>query len=150
MTAKATIQYEQLSKLIQQVDKTTGEAGAPGVGEFLACIMTGRDPRPIDSPLFTLVKRIAMRQYDMSIMSASMPNEFEWSEIVNIVLNSGLYQKAFVDVKQSQQAAEKLMEYLHAKMKSVELSGSIDHHIKIEPLTGRALEAFKDRFEEEY
>lgn len=140
-------QMGQLQRLIDEVDKVARERGAPAVGEFLATVMTGKDPRPVESPLFSLVKKIAFREF---VGGESFPTPEEWAAIVGEVLGSGLYERANVDIGLSTRAAERLMEYLHAKMKAIEVNANVDARIEVVPLTGADLDAFKERFEDEF
>jgi len=137
----------QLARLIDEVDKVTQERGAPAVGEFLASVMTGQDPRPVDSPLFAMVKRISFREFTGG---EAFPTLEEWTTLVSMVLGSGLYERAPVSIEQSQRAAEKLMEYLHAKMKALEVSTTLDAKIQVVPLSGTDLDDFHERFNDEF
>jgi len=139
--------YSQLEKLIKSVDSTATELAAPDVPSFLTSVMAGTDPRDIDSELYTLVKRIVFREFTGG---SPQPDSDEWTQIVNIVLNSGRYQKSPVDINQSQAAANKLMDFLHAKMKALEITGDMNVKVEIEPLTGKALDEFKSRFDDEF
>lgn len=138
---------ERLRDLIKQVSKVADETGALPPGEFLATVAAGIDPRPIDSPLYTIVHRIASRGFSGG---DPMPTMDEWMNIQEIVLNSGEYKKSRVSIEQSLQAATKLMDFLHAKMKAVELTGDLDVKLEVKPLTGADLDAFKERFEDEF
>lgn len=148
MIDKQSIQMNQLQRLIEDVDKVAQEHGSPPPGEFLANVMAGRDPRPVDSPLFTLVKGIAYREFTGA--GDPFPSPDEWQLIVEIVLGSEDYQKAPVSIEHSMRAGEKLMEYLHAKMKRVEVQGALDVQLRVEPLTGDDLEAFRERFNKDF
>ena len=148
MIEKQTTQINQLQRLIDEVDKVARDRGAPAVGEFLATVMSGKDPRPVESPLYALVKRITFREF--TIGGDPFPTPDDWIAIVTEVLGSGLYEKAFVDIGLSTRAAEKLMEYLHAKMKSVEVNATVDARIHITPLTDDELDGFRERFNDEF
>lgn len=139
---KHTTQYHQLQSLIEQVDGTTKELGGQLPGAFLASIMSGYDPREIDSPLFTITKKISFRDLEGG---ENFPTKEEWDAISTIILSGG-YEKTRVPVEHSQRAAERLMEFMHAKMKAIELSGNLDMVVKVEPLTGEELDRFHERF----
>jgi hypothetical protein len=139
---KPTTQLKQLHTLIEQVEVTTKSLGGQLPGAFLASVMSGYDPREVDSPLFTLVKKISFRDLEGG---ENFPTPEEWLAVSEEILSGG-YERARVPVEQSQRAAEKLMEFLHAKMKAVELSGQVETVVKVEPLTGEELERFRERF----
>lgn len=140
-------QMGQLQRLIDEVDRVSRERGAPGVGEFLATVMSGKDPRPVESPLFSMVKKISFREFTGG---EAFPTPHEWEAITTEVLGSGRYERAFVDIGLSTRAAEKLMEYLHAKMKAIEVNANVNARVEVVPLTGDELDAFKERFEDEF
>jgi hypothetical protein len=148
MIEKQSTQLNQLQRLIDEVDRVATESGAPAPGEFLARVMAGEDPRPLDSPLYTLVKRIAFREF--SGQGESFPTPEEWSTVVCMVLDSDEYQRARVTMDQSIKAGERLMEYLHAKMRSIEVQGNLGIKLEVKPLTGEDLDAFKERFNDEF
>jgi len=148
MIDKHSTQMNQLQRLIKEVDTVASDKGSPAPGEFLARVMAGEDPRPIDAPLYALVKRIAFREF--SGQGDAYPTPDEWSLITEVVLSTDEYKQARVGVEQSLRAAEKLMEYLHAKMKSVEVQGQLDVRLEVVPLTGDDLTEFKARFDDEF
>lgn len=147
MTPKRAIQIEQLHKLMEDVERVSKRQGSPSPGEFLATVMSGQDPRPMDSPLYELVRKIALREFTGG---DPHPSEEEWTTIQTMVLDSDLYKASRVPIEQSLTAAQKLMEYLHAKMKAVEVSGGLDVKVEVKPLTGDELDAFKERFDDEF
>lgn len=147
MAEKYKTQLSQLEKLIKEVeDVATAEKG-PAVGEFLASLMMGKDPRNIPSTLYLMIKRISMREWEGG---KSFPTPEEWEMIVTEVLGSGNYEKASVDIEMSQRAAAELMKYLHAKMKSVEVSGNINNTHVVTVLDGKDYDEFKERFKNEF
>ena len=144
---KKAVQLEQLQRLISDVERVTIEKGSPAPGEFLASVMSGFDPRNIESPLYDIVRKISLREFTGG---DPLPTMGEWTEISSIVLSDSQYRKARVPIEQSLQAAQRLMDFLHAKMKAVEVSGSMDVTLEVKPLSGADLDAFKERFENEF
>ena len=148
MKPKPKTQLDQLQRLIREVDRVSADMDVPPPGEFLATVMAGRDPRDMDSPLYTLVQKIALRAFQTG--QNDMPEESEWAAIKSLVLETDHYRQARVSIEQSIQAATKLMEYLHAKMKAVEMTGGVGVQLDVKPLTGDDVKAFKERFEDEF
>ena len=148
MIEKQSTQLNQLQRLIDEVDRVAIESGSPAPGEFLARVMAGEDPRPLDSYLYTLVKRIAFREFSGS--GENYPTPEEWATVVETVLGSDEYRKAPITIDQSLRATEKLMEYLHAKMRSIEVQGNLGIRLEVKPLTGEDLDKFKEKFDEEF
>lgn len=144
---KQKTQLERLAELIDDVDQVCLEKGTPSPGAFLATVMSGEDPRPVESELFTLVKRIAFRD----LMGGDpFPTKEEWVQVMNIVMGSDAYVKTPLDASMSVRAAEKLMDFLHAKMKAIELSGATTHLVKVEPLSPAEVDLFTERFQDEF
>ena len=148
MIDKHKTQLNQLQRLIDAVDSVASDMGSPPPGEFLATVMAGTDPRPIEAPLYALVKRIAFREF--SGQGDAFPTPEEWSMITETVLSTDEYKQSRVTLDQSLRASERLMEYLHAKMKSIEVSGAMNVRVEVAPLTGADLDEFKARFDNEF
>lgn len=147
MKPRQKLQLDRLNALIEQVDRVSDERGSMPVGEWLATVMSGLDPRPINSPLYDLVRKSAMREY-----TGGDPRftDEECELIRHLVLETDEYKHARVTLDQSMSAANKLMDFLHAKMKAVEVSGGLDVRLEIQPLTEAELDAFRARFDDEY
>lgn len=88
------------------------------IGESLAMLSIGLDPRVDTGPLYALVYKI--------FKDGRLPEEHEWTQICDLVVESPLYKPSRVDLKASQQATERLMEYMYPKRKAVELSGGLE------------------------
>lgn len=118
---------------------------APGdPAEFLAEVAAGRDPRAIKSSLYRLVKEIDEEGLDT-------PTPEDWDIIRFLVLESGLYKKQPVSLDVSMAAANKLIDFLHPKQKSVELDGKIDATVKVLPaLSEEEIRAFNKVFNRQY
>lgn len=90
----------------------------PDPARWLATIMTGQDPRPLDAPILDMVRKIVYREFDEE-GGEPFPDTAEWAELVEHVLSSGLYEKARVPLQESHKAAQKLMDFLHKNQKQV-------------------------------
>ncbi len=110
---------------------------------FLAELMSGQDPRPGQtSRLYELVKR--NRNDDT-------PSPEDWGEIVEIVTSDDRFKRDFVPAEVSFQAATKLMDFLYAKRKAVEISGHLSASVAVtEPLTVEEIERFEETFFAEF
>ncbi len=129
---------EQLQNLIKEI---TDETGASPPAAFLVRVMSGEDPRKQGktSELFDLVFTVCneMRR----------PDDWEWERIEELVIESDLYRPAAVSFKASLFAAEELMKYQHAKLKSIDLSANINMKVQVvEPLTYEDVETFEASF----
>jgi len=140
---------DRVRALLADVEAACEATGAPSPGEFLARAMAGEDPRPLDGELFMLVKRIAFREFDPA-GGEPYPTREEWDRIIEIVIGSGLYNVDRVSFRDSMRAAENLMEFLHAKMKAIELSGSVGVDLTIHPLTDDEVKTFAQWYNDRY
>ena len=120
-----------------------GDGIAAEPAKFLASLMAGKDPRDKDSKLYQLIKQI--RDEDRK------PKRDEWITICNMVLATDLYRPVPVSLTDSHKAASQLMEYLHAKKKSVSIRGKIAHkHVMVKPLDPDEIEEFEAWFTSEF
>lgn len=132
--SKNNISIEDLRDLINK-----GEAGDPLV--FLESVMNGQDPRRL-SDIYNLVMEI-------QDFSDGEPSSEDWAEIVDLVISR--YRYHHVSLGESSQAAKTLAEYLHAKRKHVEMSGSRNGgQSEVPPLTEEEIMLFKEKFNDEF
>lgn len=126
---------EQLRDLINK-----GEAKDPLV--FLEAVMSGQDPRRLSS-IYELIMEID--SFTNGELSKS-----DWSEIVDHV--SSRYKYHTVSMSESLSASKTLAEYLHAKRKTVEVTGgkSGNSDPGSNPLTVEEIELFKETWNEEF
>ena len=97
------------SELVRNVKATCLRYGIPEPDQFLAEVMSGRDPRQDVSDLFEIVKGIARDR---------LPDEDEWALICGIVLGNPEYRPARVPVGTSIAAAQKLVDHLYPRLKA--------------------------------
>lgn len=136
-----------LEELRTAVSDLCDETNVPEPGVFLAEIMSGRDPRNQCSKLYKFVKSLAE--------SDEEPNEIDFEYIKFLVLGVpplfiSQYEPERVDINQSIKAAEKLIEYLHAKLKAVEVSGNVAVEHRVVPLTDDEAKVFLKRWNKEF
>lgn len=121
----------------------SGEISDPLV--FLQSISQGQDPRNL-SEIYKLVCEI-----DEFRDGAVAPED--WADVVDLV--SSRYKYTKVTLRESIDASRTLAEYLHAKRKSVEISGdgnlgSTSGSGELEPLTEDEMEIFWEKFDERF
>lgn len=139
MSIKAHKLQELRTIIKSSMKKWDSDPGDPA--EFLAEIVAGRDPRPLDTSLYELIKDLDAED--------EMPSKDEWAIIKHMVLHTDKYKRERVSVEESTKAAMKLMEFLHPKQKSVEIEGTLHHEHKILPtLNKKEMKAFKKVFED--
>lgn len=131
----------RLDSLRERVEQLCGRVNVPTPGEFLASIMSGVDPRPRCPLLVHYVRQIR----------DEVPQKDDWDFIRDLILDSGKYDKEPVTLEESIKAAEKLMDFLHAKLKAVEIQQDINMQVQVAPLTDDEIRRFKmiwsERFE---
>lgn len=131
---------KRLDELRERVEALCSRVEVPEPGEFLAALMAGRDPRKRD-PLLRSLVLAAVR--DAGGDRSVPPSPEDWSDIVDLVLDSGMYAEEPVPLETSYQAARGLMEYLHAKLKSVEVSADVNLSAAVVPLSDEEIARFK-------
>lgn len=131
---------KRLDELRDKVSRLCERTEVPEPGEFLASLMSGTDPRKRDPLLRSLVLGVIRGNGGDRTVP---PSPEDWSFIVDVVLDSGLYDDEPVTLETSYAAAKELMNYLNAKLKAIELSGEVDHNVRVVPLTDEEIERFK-------
>lgn len=111
-----------LLQLRSSIEDVCREYGVPDPARWLATIMTGNDPRPMDAPIVEMIKKIVYREFEEDEEGDPFPDESEWAALVDHVLSSGLYAKARVPLQDSHKAAQKLMDFLHRQQKSTAMT----------------------------
>lgn len=128
---------KKLDKLRDSVAQLCKSTEVPEPGEFLTSLMGGLDPRPRSNLLHAYVSEI----------TDDRPSVEDWEFIRDIILGSGLYLHEPVSLDTSVKAAEKLMDFLHAKLKAIELQSDVTHQINVTPLTADEIRLFKETWE---
>lgn len=103
----------------------------------------------MQSPLIEIVRKIAYRAFDGG---SDLPDQDEWTAIVEHVLGSGLYESARVGLRESQSAAQELMKYLHARRQGIQAAVSTEVNLTEKtapaPLSPSEIAEFKKIFED--
>ena len=128
----------KINDLRQLIHK--GEAKDPLI--FLESVMNGQDPRKF-SDIYDLILEI-------DSFSDGEIAQSDWTEIVDFAITNAMYKP--VSLSESHSAAKTLAEYLHAKRKSLELTGleGDSNSITNDPLTEEDIELFKEKFNDEF
>ena len=127
--------------LFEAIEKVCRDGGVDEPAQFLASVMTGTDPREPVSELFRLVLKIG----------EDRPTQGQWEELRTLVLESPAYKPTRVSFAASQKAAKTLLEYLHPKLKSTEVSARLSAAVGITaPLTPEDVKTFEDWFTGEF
>lgn len=126
------------SELVRNVKATCLRYGISEPDQFLAEVMSGRDPRQDVSDLYALVNQISRDR---------VPTEDEWNSICDIVLLNPEYKPARVDVKTSITAAQKLVDHMYPKLKALEVSTETVNVGPVTPLTAEEIIAYQESLE---
>lgn len=131
-----------------QVSRICERYGVSEPAEFLAEVMAGVDPRSKSGVLRDMV--IAILEV-MGDEGRDVPTKSEWGLVTNMILDDPAYERDLVTAKDSRAAAEKLMDYLYPKLKSMEVSANVGGAVAIgAPLSVDEIKEFKVFFEEEF
>ena len=141
-----------LIDLRQSVESICRKYKVPDPARFLASLMSGIDPRPVDAPIKQMIQQIVHQDSaDSDVFKLRLPDEHEWKTIVAHVLKSGNYEHDTIGVQESLKAAQKLMDFLHKQQKSSVSDSDVstlEYHISeiTEDDVKRVKEIFDDVF----
>lgn len=128
-------------ELFDAIGEVCKDAGVDEPAGFLAAIMTGTDPRESVSRLYRLMIKIG----------EDTPTQGQWEELRELVLDDPVYKPTRVSFQASQQAARSLLQYLHPRLRSMEVTGHLSAAIGITaPLTKEDVKSFEDWFTGEF
>jgi len=140
---KAGSQRLNTRDLTTQVREICEQFECPEPGPFLAHIMAGNDPRS-RSELLALLQNIVNKRRDRG------PSRRQWEEICDLVDNLPSNFE-FVNQATSIDAARKLLEYLYAKQKAVEFSGTVSAAVgHVDKMSKKEIMEFVEKYENDY
>lgn len=128
-----------------EIEKTAADLGCPEPHLFLTHIMAGSDPRHAPSTLFLLVEKAAENEDGMGQPPADL-----WDQIKQLVLGNPLFEGEIVPLQDSWAAAKELMAYSHPKLKAVQVSGELEHLVRVTPLTDEEIDKFSRRMFDDF
>lgn len=134
--------------LATEVNKICKRNKTPGPVEFMAEVLSGHDPRRETGELYELVSDI---QRDLDETLEDRPTAEQWEELLKLVLDSGLYEKQPVPLKDSLDVAKELTKYLHPQLSKQQVQ-STNVTVAVKPVTltddqvAQALEWFDATF----
>ena len=137
MTKKSKILREEIAQLCQGL-------GIPEPHEQLVYYSAGIDPTKAPSILAGLIQRCHERRED------GRPRAEDWEALIDWWQAHPEYHGGIVDQDIRVSSATNLMPYMHPKLKSVEVSGELEHLVRVVPLTDEEIERVKDRLKNEY
>lgn len=124
----------------EKVESLCKELGLPDPIGFLTQIMSGTDPRTVAQ---VYLKTMAM----VEEYGDEPPDAWDWLELVEMIQES--YRGSIVNIKQSQEAAKQLMEYMHPKRKAIEVTQEVKS-VAAEKLSRLELRRLKKAFDLDY
>ncbi len=110
---------------------------------FLCEVMAGHDPRGVPGQLFELVKSMSQNEDEFGA-----PNAEAWEMLKLLVFAE--YKVDPITLARSADAAKELLTYMYPKLKNVEVSGDLEHLVKVVPLSKDEIDAFEKRFNDDY
>ncbi|PHS61205.1 MAG: hypothetical protein COB09_18630 [Thalassobium sp.] len=137
-----SVDREAMDDVEKKVFDMCEETGTPMPLEFLATIMSGRDPRR-NSNIYTHLKLIQDHYQD----DAPPSHSHYWEDLVYMIENE--YEEAPVTLQESQAAAKQIAEYVHSKKRNVQVSGELTVQ-KVQPLTSKEVRLFQKKFDSRY
>lgn len=107
---------------------------------FLTNIMSGKDPRRV-SLVYLKIKALE-EEY-----GEEPPDEWDWLELIDLIKRE--YQFSIVDIGKSQDAAKQLLEYMHPKRKSVDVTDTTKE-VMTSSLNPREIKLLRKEFDLEF
>jgi hypothetical protein len=135
------LKQQQTIDLVQQVSKVCNDLGIKEPGAFLAQIMAGVDPRPGGSTLWYRMLELGRDE---------PPSEEDWKELFDLVAMTPAYRNGAVTVEAAQKAAEKLMDYLYPKLRSIDMQARLLMAVAPSPLKKKEMKLFNKWFNDEF
>jgi hypothetical protein len=129
--------------LTKRVHKICKELGCPEPAEFLAYVVGGVDPRNVSS-LYRYLHTLKNKVGDKGI------SRKQWTKILELLEETPTSFEP-IYLSESIQAANKLLEYLYAKQKAVEVTGSVGAIVgNVEKMDAKEIRQMKEIFDREF
>ena len=90
------------------------------------------------------------RRWISSGIEGGCPRAEDWEALWEFVLQNPAVQAGFVDQDTRFNATVQLMPYLHPKLKSVQVTGEIEHMIRVVPLTEADIIRIKEHLNNDF
>ena len=127
--------------LTTQVAEICKDLGAPSPGEFLAYVSAGVDPRTVNT-LYQYLNTLKRKRDELT--------DPQWEKVFELLDETPCSFEP-IDLTTSLAAVMKLMEFLHAKQKAVEVSGVVGAAVgTIEKMDKKGIKAMKEIFDKEF
>jgi hypothetical protein len=128
-----------------EVDRALQDLGCPEPHIFLALIQAGVDPRFGPGQVHELVQRGA----DNLDATDQFPAEV-CQQLMDLVLHNPLFEGEIIPLQDSTMAARELLSYRQPKLKAVQVTGDMEHLVKVKPLTEDEIKKFDQFVFEEF
>jgi hypothetical protein len=140
-----TTNKQRREDLRHEVEKAAADLGCPEPHLFLTNVMAGADPRYAPSVLYTLVTEGADSENEEGLPPAEV-----WAQIKALVLENPLFEGEIIPLQESTSAAKELMAYSHPKLKAVQVTGELEHLVRVTPLTDEEIDRFNKRLFDDF
>jgi hypothetical protein len=117
--------------------------GCPEPHLLLASMAAGVDPRAIPDYLGQLIRQCHEHRRDGS------PRPEDWEQLYDYYQRHPEIGAGVVDIDTSLTATIKLMPHLHPKLKSLEVSGDLEHKVRVRPLTDEDIQKLEEKLKGE-
>ncbi len=125
-----------------EVTKKLQDMGIEDPHLFLCEIMAGHDPRGTIGKLYQYVEEASKAE---DIETGLPPIDF-WKLIKELVFEDPVLKCDPISLGKSADAAKELLAYMYPKLKNVEVSGDMEHLVKVVPLSKEEIDKFEKRF----
>lgn len=128
-----------------EVTKRLDEMGVSEPHLFLCEIMAGHDPRGAIGKLYQLIEEASKSEDEFGL-----PDPMFWVSIKELILEDPVLKCDPISLGKSADAAKELLEYMHPKKKRLEVTGDMEHLVKVVPLTKEEIDSFEKRFNDDF
>lgn len=128
-----------------EVETKLQDMGIPDPHLFLCEIMAGHDPRGSIGKLYQLIQEAVESENDLGL-----PDLQFWVSIKNLIFEDPVLRNDPIPLSDSTSAAKELLMYLFPKLKNVEVSGDMEHLVKVVPLSKAEIDELEKRFNDEF
>lgn len=141
--AKEKIKHSEDMKF--EIEKKLGELGVPEPHLFMCEIMAGHDPRGNRG---MLAQNIDLMEENEDL--DGLPTIEQWQKLKTLVRTDPVLCGELVTLTDSIQATKEVLAYMYPKKKAIEVTGDMEHLVKVVPLTREEVDIFENRFNDEF
>lgn len=128
-----------------EVEKKLDELGVPEPHLFLCEVMAGHDPRGNRGMLAQTIDGMEENEE-----VDGLPDLEQWKALKLLVRTDPVLCGELVTLEDSIKSAKEALSYMHPKKRAIEVTGEMEHLVKVVTLTKEEIDLFEKRFNDEF